>query len=334
MNQSKRAYVSLSLFALAIGVLPFVIPSPYIIGVMCFIAIYGALAMSKAVLMENAGVFSLAHPAWFGIGAYVTALAAVRGVPPLLAILIAAVFVAILAYVMGAPLLRLKGYYLANATFALLIIIEILIGNMGSFTGGHQGLLGIPYLSIGTFKLQGDRHFYFLSWGLCLGTFWFLYNLMNSRVGRAMRSFNDSEVASMSMGINVPNYKLKIFVITAVMASLAGSILCFWLRFIMPAMFGFPLLVELITIIIIGGGKTLYGPLLGSFIVMWVRELIHMYLGKVLPVMTAEVDALFFGVIIVIILVFMPGGLAGWLEQLIHAERRIRERFGRTEYPS
>lgn len=329
MNQSRKAYVLISLLALSVGVLPFVIPSPYIIGVMCFIAIYGALALGQAVLMEHAGVFSLAHPSWFGIGAYITGIAAVRGVPHLLAILVAAVFVAILAYIMGAPLLRLRGYYLACATFCLLIIIEIVIGNMTSLTGGHEGLLGISALAIGSFTFEGDRHFYFFSWGLCIGTFWFLYNLMNSRVGRAMKAFNDSEATSMCMGVNVPNYKLKIFVITAVMASLAGSILCFWLRFIQPSMFGFPLLVELITIIIIGGGKTLIGPLLGSFIVMWMRELIHIYLGRVLPVMTAEIDALFFGIIIVVILIFMPGGLAGWLEQLIFIGRRVRERFAR-----
>jgi branched-chain amino acid transport system permease protein len=334
MNRNGTAFVSLLIFALAVAALPVAVPSAYVIGVMCFVAIYGALALGKAVLMEHAGVFSLAHPAWFGIGAYVTAMASVRGVPPLLSIVIAATLVAALAYVMGAPLLRLKGYYLANATFALLLIIEVVIGNLGDITGGHQGLIGIPPLSVGSLRLRGDFQFYYLSWALCLATLWFLYNLMNSRVGRALKSLNDSEVAAMSMGINIPQYRLRIFVITAVMASLAGSILCFWLRFIMPSMFGFSLLVELITIIIIGGGKTLYGPLLGSFVVMWLRELIHMYLGKVLPVMTAEVDALFFGVIIVVILIFMPGGLAGWLEQLISAGRRLREGVAATKYPS
>jgi branched-chain amino acid transport system permease protein len=324
----KRS-AALALMALVLAALPFIFPSPYVVGVMCFIAIYGALSMGQAVLMEQAGVFSLAHPAWFGIGAYVTAIAATRGVPPLLAVLMAAVFVGFLAYIMGAPLLRLKGYYLANATFCLLIIIEIVLSNMGSFTGGHEGLMGIPAFSVGPLTLEGDRDFYFLAWTLCLGTLWFLYNLMNSRVGRAMKSFSDNETASMSMGIDVAGYRLKIFVITAVMASLAGSILCFWLRFIMPALFGFPLLVELITMIIIGGGKTLYGPLLGSFIVMWMRELIHMYLGKVLPVMTAEVDAVFFGAVIVVILIFMPGGLAGWLEQMVSGVRRAGERLGR-----
>ncbi len=315
--------------AAVIFIFPFLVPSPYIIGVMCFIAIYGTLALGKAVLMEHAGVFSVAHPAWFGIGAYVTGIASVKGAHPVLAIVIAALFVAALAYIIGSPMLRLKEYYLANATFCLLIIVEILIGNMGSLTGGHDGLMGIPALSIGSFSFEGDRHFYFLSWALGLGTFGFFHNLMNSRVGRALKTFKDSEVASRCMGIDIPRYKLKIFVITSVMASLAGSIFCYWLRFIQPSMFGIPLMVELITIVIIGGGHTLYGPLLGSFIVMWMRELIHAYLGKVLPVMTAEVDAVFFGVIIVLILIFMPGGLAGWVEQLTHVLRGVRERIAR-----
>jgi len=329
MNQSRKAYVLISLFALAIGVLPFVISSHYIIGVMCFIAIYGSLSLGMSVLLGHAGLFSLAHPSWFGLGAYITGILSIRGIPHPAAIIIAAVCVAILAYIMGAPLLRLRGYYLACATFSLLLIIVIIIGQLGSLTGGHDGLMGIPPFSVGSFVLRGDFHFYFLSWGLCLGILWFLNNLMDSRVGRAIKSFNDSEVASKSMGVNVPGYKLKMFVITAVMASLAGSILCFWIRFIMPDMFGFPLLVELITMIVIGGGKTLYGPLLGSFVVMWMQEIIHMYLGKILPVMTAEVDALFFGVLIVVILICMPGGLASWLEQLMRAGRRVRERLAR-----
>jgi branched-chain amino acid transport system permease protein len=279
------------------------------------------------VLLEQAGIFSLAHPTWFGIGAYVTGISAVRGFPPLLAIILAAAFVALVASVLGAPLLRLKGYYLACATFSLMLIIEILIANMGSLTGGHDGLIGIPAFTIGGFSVEGDFHFYFLTWGLCLGTLWFLNNLMRSRIGRAILSFNDCEAASRCMGVNVSAYKLRLFVITAVLASLVGSVFCFWIRYLMPALFGFPLLVELITMIIIGGGKNLYGPLLGSFVVMWMRELIHTYLGKILPVMTAEVDALFFGVIIVVILIFMPGGLAGWLEQVATAGGRIRERL-------
>jgi branched-chain amino acid transport system permease protein len=124
------------------------------------------------------------------------------------------------------------------------------------------------------------------------------------------------------MGINVPAFKLKVFVLTAVMASLAGSLYTFYLRFTQPGIFGFPLLVELMTMLIIGGGRTLYGPLLGSFVVLWLREFIHMYLGKLLPRMTAEVDAIFFGILIIVILIFMPGGLAGWVDKLLGLNRR------------
>jgi branched-chain amino acid transport system permease protein len=293
---------------------------------------YGALALGKAVLMEHSGIFSLAHPAWFGIGAYVTAIATIKGVPPLASIGLAAASVACLACIMGAPLLRLKEYYLANATFCLLIIVEIVIGNMGSLTGGHEGLMGIPALTIGPIKFEGDRDFYFLSWGLCIGSLWFFHNLMQSRAGRALRTFMGSEVASRSMGIDIPRYKLRIFVITSVMASLTGSILVFWLRFIQPAMFGIPLMIELITMVIVGGGGILYGPVLGAFSIMWLREVIQAYLGRVLPVMTAEVDAVFFGIIVILTLIFMPGGVAGWVEQLMRAGRRVSERLTRPSY--
>jgi len=301
--------------------------SSYIIGVMCFVAVFGALGIGMGVLMEQAGIFSLAHPTWFGLGAYISGILAVQGVtPPWLGSIVGAVCVAILSVLIGAPLLRLRGYYLACATFGLLLVVEISLAQLGSITGGHEGLMGIPPLTVFGFTFETDIHYYYLSWGLCLACLWFLYNLMGSRVGRAVRAFSDSEIAAGSMGVNVPAFKLKIFVLTAVMASLAGSLYTFYLRFTQPGIFGFPLLVELMTMIIIGGGRTLYGPLLGSFVVLWLRELIHIYLGKLLQRMTAEVDAIFFGVLIIIILVFMPGGLAGWVDRLLGFNRRVIEK--------
>jgi branched-chain amino acid transport system permease protein len=124
------------------------------------------------------------------------------------------------------------------------------------------------------------------------------------------------------MGVNVARYKLQVFVLTAVMASLAGSIFCFYLRFAVPDSFGFPLLVELLMMIIIGGLGHIRGGLIGTFVVLWLTELIHGYLGKILPVMTSEVDAIFFGVLIIIVLIFMPQGLTGWIDQLIHHGRK------------
>jgi branched-chain amino acid transport system permease protein len=322
---SKTSVVWFFLMA-AIIIVPFVSGS-YVIGVMCFVAVFGALAVGMGVLMEQAGIFSLAHPTWFGLGAYVSGILAVQGMPPWMGSILGAVFVAILSVLIGAPLLRLRGYYLACATFGLLLVVEISLAQLGSITGGHEGLMGIPPLKIFGFTFETDLHYYYLSWGLCLACLWFLHNLMGSRVGRAVKAFSDSEIAAGSMGVNVAVFKLKIFVLTAVMASLAGSLYTFYLRFTQPGIFGFPLLVELMTMLIIGGGKTLYGPLLGSFVVLWLREMIHMYFGALLPRMTAEVDAIFFGVLIIVILIFMPGGLAGWLDRLLGLNRRV---LGRT----
>lgn len=293
--------------------------------VMLFVAIHGTLAIGMGILLEHAGIFSLAHPTWFGLGAYVAGILSARQiVSPLVGIIAGAGFVGLISYLIGAPILRLRGYYLACATFALLLIVEMALGQLGSITGGHEGLMGIPPLSVGGFVFKVDTQYYFLSWALCLGCLWFLSNLLNSRAGRAIRSFRDSEVASRSMGVDIPKYKLHIFVFTSVMAALAGSIFCFYIRFAMPGMFGFPLLVELLTMIVIGGGRALYGPLLGSFITIWLRELIHLYLGKILPVMKAEVDAIFFGILIVLILIFIPHGFAGGMERIFHSWSKPR----------
>jgi len=323
MRTERRFPLPWVLVVGGLALLPFVTPGTYVTGVMCFVAIYATLACGMAVLLEHAGLFSLAHPTFFGLGAYVAGILGANEIlPPWLGIIVAAIVVAVIACLIGAPLLRLRGYYLACATFGLLLIVEIGLAQMGSITGGHDGLMGIPPLSLFGFTLQGDLHYYFISWGLCLGCLWFFSNLMNSRVGRAIKAFHYSEVAASSVGINVPRCKLHVFVVTAIMASVAGSIFCFYLQFATPSLFGFPLLVELFTMIVIGGPATLAGPVLGSAVLIWLREVIHMYLKGVLPMLTAEVDAVFFGILIVAILVFMPDGLAGSLERLANPVRR------------
>lgn len=311
------------IFLTAIIVLPIIIRSNYIVSVMFLVAIYGVLSVGMGLLMGQAGLFSLAHPTWFGLGAYISGILSTRGIiPPLPSIFVGAICVALIAYIVGAPVLRLRGFYLACATFAIIIIAQVAAAQLTGLTGGPEGLVGIPALSLGHFVFKTDLHFYYLSWALCLGCYWFCSNLIDSRVGRAMRSFHDSEIASQSMGVNVARYKLQIFVLTALMASLAGSIFCFYLRFAVPDSFGFPLLVELLMMIIIGGLGHLRGALIGAFVVLWLSELIHGYLGKILPVMTSEVDAIFFGVLIIIVLIFMPQGLTGWIDQLIHHGRK------------
>ena len=125
------------------------IPSNYFFSVMFFVAIYGVLASSLGMLIGYAGLFSLAQPTWFGLGAYVAGVLAARNiVPPWMGIMIGALSVGLISYIIGAPVLRLRGHYLACATFGLLIIGEIAFVQLSDLTGGNTGLLDIPPLSV------------------------------------------------------------------------------------------------------------------------------------------------------------------------------------------
>ena len=240
------------LFIAIILVLPVTVKSNYVVSVMLLVGLYGVLSVGMGLLMGQAGLFSLAHPAWFGLGAYISGILSAREVlPPLPSILVAAVCVALVSYGVGAPVLRLRGFYLACATFAIIIIAQVAAAQLTTWTGGPEGLVGIPALSVGPFVFKTDLHFYYLSWEFCLFSYWFFSNVMHSQIGRAMRSFHDSETASLSVGVPVAKYKLQIFVLTAVSAGLAGGIFCFYLRFVVPDTFGFALLVELLMMIII-----------------------------------------------------------------------------------
>ncbi len=137
----------------------------YVIGVMCFVAVFGTLVLAWGSSWNKLG-FSLLHtPLGFGLGAYISGVLAVHGTTsPWLGSIIGAVCVAILSVLIGAPLLRLRGYYLACATFGLLLVVEISLAQFGSITGGHEGLMGIPPLKMFGFTFETDLHYYYLSW--------------------------------------------------------------------------------------------------------------------------------------------------------------------------
>jgi len=188
-----KGYIPWIILAVVIISLPAVVSSPYVVGIMVFVALYGVLAIGMGLLMGHAGLFSLVHPTWFGLGAYVAGILSSRGLTsPLLGIVAAALFVAIIAYIIGAPVLKLRGMHLACATFGILIIAQIAVVQLGDLTGGHSGLLGIPALQIGGFKFKKDIHYYYLSWGLCIASLLFCFNMIRSRIGRAIISSHDT----------------------------------------------------------------------------------------------------------------------------------------------
>ena len=196
----------------------------YYLGILIVIGLYTMVTVGLGLLMGYAGQISLGHAAFYGLGAYASAIATTRyQVPPVLGIFLAALLTGVIAYVIGKPTLKLKEHYLALASLGFGIIIQIIFNEGGDFTGGPSGITRIPYLSIAFWPIDSDQKFYYVVWILTGLTMLFAHNLVNSRVGRALRAIHGSEIAAETLGVDTAKYKLQIFVVSAMIASIAGS---------------------------------------------------------------------------------------------------------------
>lgn len=315
-----RSFFTSPLFAAMCGIiivalLPLVITNNYQRGVLTFVAIYTMVAVGLNLLMGYAGQVSLGHAAFFGIGAYTSAICSTQtSFSPWLAILLGIIIAAGVALLIGIPCLRLKGHYLAMATLGFGWIVYIIFDNWKSLTQGSSGIINIPNLSIGSFVFSSDISRFYLSWSLAILLLLLSANLIRSRVGRALRALHGSEDAAASMGIDVAHYKIAVFVISATFASLAGSIYAHTVNYISPAPFGFIGSVELVVMVVIGGMASIWGAVLGAgtitFLVEWLRSL-----GQVNP-QFQEFEIVFHGAILIIVMIFMPTGLTCGLRDI------------------
>ncbi|HZV81455.1 MAG TPA: branched-chain amino acid ABC transporter permease, partial [Geobacteraceae bacterium] len=250
----------------------------YLLNVMVFIGIHTMLALALNLLLGYAGQISLGQAGFFGLGAYISGiLTATHGVNPWLSMLAAALFVTLLAFIVGFPILKLKGHYLAMATLGLGIIIYIIFNEAVDQTGGPSGLSGIPNLQIAGIVFDNDLKNYYLIWSFTLAAMGLAINLVHSRIGRALRAIHDSEVAARVMGVNARLLKVQIFALSAGLSAVAGSLYAHTMTFVAPASFGFNFSVELVTMVIIGGLASIYGSLLGAALLTLLPELLRAF---------------------------------------------------------
>ena len=206
-----------------------------------------------------------------------------------------------LAFIVGFPILKLKGHYLAMATLGLGIIIYIVFNEAVDHTGGPSGLSGIPNLSIGGFIFDSDLKNYYLIWGFTLLAMGLSLNLVHSRIGRALRAIHDSEVAARVMGVNARLLKVQIFrPFSRTLCHSRQSLYAHTMTFIAPASFGFNFSVELVTMVIIGGLASIYGSLLGAALLTVLPEMLRAF---------QDYDIIVYGLLLVVMTMFMPGGL-------------------------
>ena len=331
-NRTKYIrYTATGCFVFAVAAVPLATDSIYYLTVGNFIGIYAIVAIGLALLLGYAGQVSMAQAAFFGIGAYTSAvLTTLTGLSPWLALLLGALLAAGLAGIIGIPLLKLEGHVLAVATMALSIVIYTLFVEWATLTGGFDGIGGIPGLSLFGFALGSDADYYYLIWVVVLLTFVFSHNIVHSRVGRALRSIHrfsgGSEMAAESLGVSPTKYKVQIFMLSAVYASVAGSLYAHWIGFINPEPFGVFISILMLIMITIGGMGSLWGAVIGPAVIVLSGEFFRDVLPKLIPGAAGEMEYIAHGIILVLILLFMPQGLVSAPALLKRASARIRGR--------
>jgi branched-chain amino acid transport system permease protein len=280
-----------------------------------FILIYSIVGLGLMLLVGFTGQISLGHAAFLAVGAYTEALLQARGVPFFISLPVAALLSAALGWVLGLPALRLKGIYLAIATFAFNIIVEEVLARWEGLTGGNSGLHLKPIELFGV-NLGGDTGFYYLCLCLTVLSILALMNLLRSPTGRAFVAIRDSEISASCMGVNLATYKTMSFALSAAFTGIAGALYAHKVSFISPEQFTLLQSIELITIVILGGVGFIHGAVLGAAFVIVLPQIISIA-KDYLPANIAGsgLQAVVFGLVLITFIIFEPLGLYGrWLK--------------------
>ena len=305
-----RNALTLLVFALIVAAIPLVLTSPYLLSTAIFIGIFTILTLGLCLLMGYAGQISLGHAAFWGIGAYTSAILTVKlGLSPWLAMVAGVLVTGGLAYLIAFPIFRLREHYLAMATLGLGIIAYLAFGEFRELTGGPSGLPGVPRLAVGGFVFDGDVEYYYLVWGTVLLLIGLSLNIVNSRVGRALRALHASESAAESVGVDASRYKLQVLVLSAAYASLAGSLYVHYMQFVSPQSFDFGTSVRLVVMAAIGGLASVWGAPFGAAAVVLVTVILREALPHIIPNASGEHIIIVYGLVLVLIMIFMPQGL-------------------------
>ncbi|MFN4009409.1 MAG: branched-chain amino acid ABC transporter permease [Pannonibacter sp.] len=304
-NLSPKTITLLALVALVL-VAPLFFPSSFYYRVGTLMFINGLAVTGLVILIGYAGQISLGHAGFCGIGAYACALAPVHlGLPPVVAMLLGALISGGLAYLVGRPILRLKGHYLAVATLGFGILIFMVLSNESWLTGGPDGMqvedLGLRDLlkSLGLSVPAAQVWYWFSGLVLLLGALLAL-NLHTSSTGRALRALHDSEIAARTVGVDVAHFKLMAFVISAVYASVSGSLLAMMNKFVSPDIAGFLHSVQMVTMTVLGGAGSVFGAITGASILTALPQALTVF---------HDYEHIVLGLIMMLVMIFLREGL-------------------------
>ncbi|MFS8480107.1 MAG: ATP-binding cassette domain-containing protein, partial [Micromonosporaceae bacterium] len=310
--------------AVLLAAYPLVMPDG-LVNVGVFALIYGLAAIGLTLLMGLAGQVSLGHAAFFAIGAYAQALLVTRYDVPMLPAAVLAVALAMLAaLLLGAPLLRLRGHYLALATLGLGIIITV-VATESDFLGATSGIYGVPKPDFGGRRYDSPAEYFWLLAPFVFVGLVLARNIAAGRVGRALASVNDSEVAAECLGVDTYRLRLQVFVLSAAYAGAAGVAYVHWIGVVNPNAANFPLSVEFLLISVLGGLGSVWGAVVGAFTVELLDDALRRAIPALLPGAEGEVQLIGFGIVLTVVILFVPGGIYDvWRRTLARLRRPVR----------
>lgn len=318
LNKQKRFIWLLAALVPIIAVLPF--PDFWVVQ-LNYIGLYALVSLGLVLLTGVGGLTSFGQAAFVGIGAYTTAWLTLNlGISPWITLMMGLVLTAVSALVVGVITLRMSGHYLPLATIAWGLSLYYLMGNLDAL-GKYDGLLGIQSLSFGNVDIGQGRLFFVLTWTILIASAIALLNLLDSRPGRAIRSLKGGSLMAEAMGINTFRYKVTIFLIAALFASVAGWLMAHFQRTVNPSAFGLKMGIEYLFMAVIGGVGYVWGAIVGAGLI----KLLDDYLQVALPALigtSGSYEVIVFGIAMVLVLKYLPDGIWSLVERKLPSPTR------------
>ncbi|MGE5485594.1 MAG: branched-chain amino acid ABC transporter permease [Ignavibacteriales bacterium] len=297
----KRLWV-FALTAMALAV-PRLLPTEYSLRIATMICLYAILALGLNLVTGITGQLSLGHAAFYGVGAYVSALLAIHQGWSFLPVMIVSGLVAcFFGVLLGAPTLRLSGDYLCIVTIGFAEIVRLVFQNWVQVTRGPMGIPGIPPISLLGFTFRSSSHYYYFFLAVAVLAYICISRILDSKVGRALVSIREDEVAASSMGINTTYYKVVAFAVGALFAGIAGSLMAHYLSFISPMNFTVDESLLILQMTILGGLGSNFGAVVGAAILVVAPEVLRV---------VSDYRMFFNGTLMVLLMILRPQGLFG-----------------------
>lgn len=290
----------------------------YTVFLVSLLAVYALVSLGLNLLMGYTGQIAAGHAGFLALGAYFTAIVGSRLIwlPCPVVLLLAGAFTGMIGFLLGIPILRLKGFYIAMATLAFGVVVSELILQWSSLTGGDDGF-GVPIARIGSFEFDSDYKLFYLIIPVTILMTFLAKCLVNGYIGRAFVAIRESDIAAQTIGIDLARYKTIAFAISAFYTGVAGGLFAYLITFLSPDAFTIELSVDFIAMIVIGGMGSILGSIIGAVILTGMQQILAGLL---------DLQIFIFGISLIVFMIFMPRGISGMIFRL--KERLLAPRYG------